>query len=407
MVRTIAVRFALACAAVAGAPAQATSYKVLHVFLPGTGGNGPRGNLALVGRTLFGITQAGGTSCGSDGCGTVFSINPSTAAEHVVHTFGGNGDGVSPSAGLVNVGGTLYGTTFSSDGGTGFGTVYSIDPTTKAEKILYAFGSGSDGRDPAADLIYAGGLLYGTTSFGGTGNCGEGCGTIFSLNPTTGAEHALFSFPGSTGGYPQTGLIDLGGRLFGTTFNGGDTSFKCPSGCGMVFRLGIKSGDEKLLHSFKYTQGGAHPEADLIKVANVLYGTTFTGGSSGNGTVFRLDPGNGAEQAVYSLRGGNDGGGPEASLTYVGDTLYGTTWTGGGATNCENGCGTIFAVNPATGNEQVVYRFQGGTDGARALGGLINLHGTLYGTTYLGGSAETCGTGFANEGCGTVFAFTP
>ena len=404
MVRTVVVNFVLACATFAAAPVQATSYKVLHVFLPGTDGTNPQGNLILLGKTLYGTTYSGGTGCGSFGCGTIFSINPSTGAEQVVYSFKGGSDGSTPFAGLLNVGGTLYGTTLDG-GASGNGTAFSFDPATATEQILYSFKNGSDGAFPEAAFVNVGGLLYGTTANGGSSNCTGGCGTIFSLNPTNRAERVLFSFPGSSGGaYPETSLIDINGKLFGTTIIGG-TSLNCRGGCGTVFQVGAKAGHEEILHSFQNAPDGTLPEASPIKVGHALYGTTSAGGPSGSGTVYLLEPKNGTEQVVYSFLGGSDGAAPEANLTYVGNTLFGTTWLGGGSANCGNGCGTIFALSPASGKEQVVHAFQGGTDGSNALSGLIKLHGTLYGITYYGGSTTTCG--FSNAGCGTVFAYTP
>jgi uncharacterized repeat protein (TIGR03803 family) len=83
-------------------------------------------------------------------------------------------------------------------------------------------------------------------------------------------------------------------------------------------------------------------------------------------------------------------------LLEVNGTLYGTTAFGG-----TNGLGTIFSFN-ASGGEQVLHSF-GGSDGADPEADLIDVNGTLYGTTYRGGYEKGCG----GKGCGTVFALTP
>jgi len=60
--------------------------------------------------------------------------------------------------------------------------------------------------------------LYGTTEFGGTYDNG----TVFSVNPNTGAETVLHSFgSGADGEYPIASLIDVKGTLYGTTEEGG------------------------------------------------------------------------------------------------------------------------------------------------------------------------------------------
>ena len=103
----------------------------------------------------------------------------------------------------------------------------------------------------------------------------------------------------------------------------------------------------------------------------------------------------GGESVVYSFKGGNDGAYPYAGLINVGGTLYGTTSAGGSA-NCDGGCGTVFKVTPR-GAKSVVYSFKGGRDGAVPVASLISVGGTLYGTAREGG----------RRGNGTVFAVAP
>jgi len=108
----------------------------------------PYADLLNVKGTLFGTTAGGGSD---EEFGTVFSLDPTTGAEKVLHSFDANGtDGYFPEAGLINVKGTLFGTT--QDGGTsGDGTVFSIS-TTSSEKVVYAFKGGTDGVGPIAGL---------------------------------------------------------------------------------------------------------------------------------------------------------------------------------------------------------------------------------------------------------------
>jgi uncharacterized repeat protein (TIGR03803 family) len=97
--------------------------------------------------------------------------------EKVLHSFGSGTDGADPEAALIDVGGTLYGTT-SEGGAYGLGTVFGIT-TAGMEKTLHSFGSGTDGSYPEAGLIDAKGTLYGTTSHGGA----NGKGSVFALTP--------------------------------------------------------------------------------------------------------------------------------------------------------------------------------------------------------------------------------
>lgn len=185
--------------------------------------------------------------------------------------------------------GSLYGTT--QWGGTyGFGTVFKLD-RAHGETVLYSFRGGTDGGQPLLGYLVHDmeGNLYGTTQFGGT----YGAGTVFKLDCAS-KETVLYSFRGGTdGAYPYAGLVRDGeGNLYGTTNQGGASSY------GTVFKVD-KTGTETLLHTFTGVVGdGAFPYDDLLLDAkgNNLYGTTFSGGSSGGyqnlgyGVVFRQTP---------------------------------------------------------------------------------------------------------------------
>lgn len=291
-----------------------TSYKVLYNFAGGSDGANPVAALIDVGGTLYGTTIAGGKySSGNKPCygwygyhihcGTVFSVTLD-GSEKVLHSFGAGIDGANPQAGLVDVGGTLYGTTFEGGGiycyyADSCGTVFSITPSGK-EKVLYAFAV-REGANPAAGLIALKGTLYGTTLFGGENGCYASypsvCGTVFSIK-TAGGEIVLHRFhTAREGGQPYAGLLDVKGKLYGTTSAYGE---RRPS-YGTVFRLAL-GGGEKVLHRFGgYPNDGAHPYTGLIDEGGTLYGTTNAGGASlnGGGTVFSVTLG-GTEKVLHS-----------------------------------------------------------------------------------------------------------
>jgi uncharacterized repeat protein (TIGR03803 family) len=256
--------------------------------------------------------------------------------------------------------------------------------------MLHSFLDGSDGASPDGPLIAdSQGNLYGTALQGGSNNDG----VVFEVTPR-GKESVLYSFQGgsSDGNKPQAGLIaDTAGNLYGTTYFGG------PSDEGTVFKL-APDGTEAMLHAFSGATEGANPQAALVAdFAGNLYGTTSDGGASNNGTVFRLAP-KGALSVLHAFSGGSDGGFPQAAL--VADkrgSLYGTAATGGA-----HGQGTVFRIS-AKGGFKVVYSFAGGKDGADPIAPLIvDGKGNFYGTTRLGG-----GTGCFDGGCGTVFRLSP
>ncbi|HYL26908.1 MAG TPA: choice-of-anchor tandem repeat GloVer-containing protein, partial [Candidatus Nitrosotalea sp.] len=160
----------------------------------------------------------------------------------------------------------------------------------------------------------------------------------------------------------------------------------------------------KLLYSFQGGTDGEHPSGRLASLNGVLYGLTSIGGSGCPqypcGTVFSMTT-SGTEAVLYSFQGGNDGANPTGGLLVVNGSLYGTTQNGGTTYGyCYGGCGTVFKVS-TSGDEQVLYRFQGGSDGYFPSGDLTALRGVLYGTTSNGG-----GSGCGGRGCGTVFRIT-
>jgi uncharacterized repeat protein (TIGR03803 family) len=187
------------------------------------------------------------------------------------------------------------------------------------------------------------------------------------------------------------------GTLYGTTGGGGayDRGVCVSTGCGTFFRI-TPEGAEKVLHSFGKRNDGAEPNG-LVDVNGTFYGTTYAGGKFKVGTVFSVTP-RGTEKVLYSFSNSPDGAYPDASLIEVKGKLYGTTFEGGAScTYYLQGCGTIFSITPR-GREKVLHSFAGGSDGATPLASLVNVNGTLYGTTSGGGTAYEWGT---------VFALTP
>ncbi|HEX3369692.1 MAG TPA: choice-of-anchor tandem repeat GloVer-containing protein [Candidatus Cybelea sp.] len=191
------------------------SEKVLHSFIGGRDGQFPLGALASVGGALYGTTEFGGTP----DYGTVFKISP-TGTEKIIHAFGGTvkKDGATPTGPLTAVNGQLYGTTEAQGVHSG-GTVFSITTAGK-EIVLHDFGGNPDGANPTdGGLTDVNGMLYGTTSVGGTGY-----GTVFAIT-TKGKERVVCSFAGDSGGeYPYGGPVPLNGKLYGTTTMGGSAS---------------------------------------------------------------------------------------------------------------------------------------------------------------------------------------
>jgi hypothetical protein len=353
--------------------------------------------------------------------------------EKVLYSFQGGSDGSTPAGGVVfDKAGNLYGAT--TDGGAtncspvGYcGTVYQLAPPAKEgepwkETIFRVFKgkASNDGELPEGGVIAdASGNIYGTTAYGGTGDCvllgiKGGCGTVYEFSPPQKKGGAwtyaiLYSFKGGNDGYLPVGdlVFDGVGNLYGSTEFGGGKGTTCDPGyyqyCGTVFKLSppkTKGGKwtEQVLHSFAGGSDGAEPNGGLVLDSEgAIYGATHFGGNeqgecnggvggTGCGTVFRLSPpktkGDAWTKKVLSRFDGQDGDLPYAGIVFDGNgNLYGTTYGGP-----INGYGLIFELERPSPKapswaETVLWAFTDGSDGGYPSSGLIfDNQGYLYGT---------------------------
>ncbi|HTA54197.1 MAG TPA: choice-of-anchor tandem repeat GloVer-containing protein [Candidatus Acidoferrales bacterium] len=315
--------------------------------------------------------------------------------ERVLWNFTGGADGGDPIGGVIaDAAGNLYGGTIGG-GAPDQGTIFELTPIGRkyAEKTLVTFNGRNGSSSSGALAMDASGALFGTTVWGGA----YGYGAAFRLTMKGGVrERVIWSFGGNLkdGANPDAGMVlDANGALYGTTSVGG------AFGGGIAFKL-TPSGRayaETIMRAFGGDSDGKYPAAPLTLVKNgVLYGTAGGGGngcSHGCGIVFKLTPsGTGySESKVYTFKGGSDGSGPSSGLTFDSSgAMYGVTDYGGGG-GCADGygCGTVYKLTPSGSGytERVLWVFGSGTDGYYPMSNVvIGRGGTLYGTTWQGGS---------------------
>jgi uncharacterized repeat protein (TIGR03803 family) len=363
-------------------PAQ--TFTTLYSF-NGTVGAGPEAApIQGTDGNFYGTTAFGGANI----YGTVYKITPSGTLT-TLYAFNLTDGGI-PYAGLVlGTDGSFYGTTLEGgpkDGGTIFKITSSGTLTT-----LYTFCAESecaDGVFPSGGLVQgADGNFYGTTENGGGSNaCNDGCGTVFKITPS-GSLTTLHSFDGTDGETLYAGLVQAtNGALYGVTFGGG-ASDVCHGGCGTVFKI-TTGGTLTTLHNFEKRDGDG-PTGLVQGTDGNLYGTTFYGGANSDascfgtcGTVFRITP-SGSLTKIYnfcSLSGCADGSGPDSGVIQGTDgNLYGTTYDGGASSD-----GTVFEITPS-GTLTTLHSFDD-TDGKQPYAGLAQgTNGTFYGTTTIDG----------------------
>jgi uncharacterized repeat protein (TIGR03803 family) len=375
---------------------MAATFQTLYSFSGGADGSGPYGRpLPDKLGNLYGVTVTAGAGSG----GTVFKYNLASGKLTTLHsftTFGATGS--TPAAGLVfGHKGYLYGTTETGGNNThcgeGCGTLFQLDPATNTLTTLHAFSGPGDGSVPGARLtVSPKGVLYGSTISGGNEPSGSaGYGTLFKYDPITKIFTTMHQFSvgsDNDGAGPQGALIaDKFGMLYGTASEAG------PHGSGVVFEIDPSNNAFALLHAFDYHVDGSGLDSDLIFRNGLLVGTARVGGptAASDGVLFSIDPTSQAFADIYDFRGGSEGLFPSAGvIAGPKGLLYGMTDQGGGF-----GAGTIFAVNPATHKFTLVHDFAI-SDGSSPVGGLARVGGVLYGVTSGGG-----------RGHGTIFMITP
>ena len=351
-------------------------------------GDNPTGPLIVdTNGILYGTTARGGF-----GDGVAFKLSPSgtgkwseTVLYDFCHGFGCT-DGSTPAAGLTYAGAEsglpydgaspLYGTT-AVGGANNQGTVFSLVPHGDqwTETVLYNFcsqggSSCTDGKDPARNVVVSPtGILFGTTTLGGTNDKGVGgAGVAYQLSPNgdgSWSQTVLYQFCSapecSDGEFPSGKLVEDGaGGLLGTTGGGGSQCGHGSHGCGTIFRLvpnGVNS-EETVLYAFckkRDCKDGADPEGGvtLDSFGNV-YGTAFSGGGNdidmsgiGGGAVFKL--GGGSLSILHrfcALPNCSDGEYPDDGLVRdPNGPLFGTTTAGGMFGQSIDG-GTVFQIVP-------------------------------------------------------------
>jgi uncharacterized repeat protein (TIGR03803 family) len=302
---------------------------------------------------FYGVTELGGSSASLGDClngyGTIFRINLAAGGTNtIMYRFSGGTDGAFPRAGLLlGTNGYLYGTT--SEGSGNYGTVFRILTNGLSYSTLHQFtNSAGDGDTPFTSLVQGSGAdstnFYGTTFLGGT----NAYGTVFRMNTDGSTFVTLYQFSNVDGSYPGAALVQsYDGNYYGTTIEGG------AYGNGTVYRISPQ-GTLTTLYSFTGSADGGYPDhgsqvsgkgTTMGSFDGYLYGTTSTGGTTGNGTVYKIS----LATYIWSITGG--------TIT-TGQGTPNITWTagsGGSATisvlvSNSPVCATIVSTNvPVTG----------------------------------------------------------
>lgn len=282
---------------------------LFNFIYDGSTGSTPDGNLIFdPAGNLYGATRSGGDlePCLGYGCGTVYELSPGqggTWTETILYASPDFYSGPRPTGGLaIDSKGNLYAADQDE--------IFELSPSVGGgwtRTVIHTFVEfSSDGYQPNGNLVWdAKGNLYGTTESGGIGiGCGQtSCGTVFELSGPVAegawTETILHNFNNNKkdGYITQAGVVfGANGVLYGTTPGGGNGAGCGPEdACGVAFALtptaqGLWT--EKILFNFDdYESGGYSPATALLfGPGGYLFGTTTSGGSTNDGTVFAIKP---------------------------------------------------------------------------------------------------------------------
>jgi uncharacterized delta-60 repeat protein/gliding motility-associated-like protein len=360
--------------------AIAQTFTKLADFNGSANGSFPQGGLISDGSFLYGMTYDGGANAE----GTIFKILPDGTNYSKLFDFNYVSTGSHPNGSLLKIGTDLYGTT-SAGGVSNLGTIFRIGVTGTGYTMLHEF-SGSNGNGPLGSLTLVGGFLYGTTNLGGANNAG----TVFRIQPNGTGFSLIHEFGGTLaggvtdGGLPYSDVISDGTYLYGTTGQGGT------SGDGTIYRMLPDGSNYSILHHFTNEE---NPRGGLTSDGTHLYGMAFGGGTPGVnvGYIYKL-MGNGTGFQSLLDFDFTTGGSPDGELFLADETLYGLARNYG-----SNNAGVLFNIQTDGTGFQKLHEFDGAATGSEPVGGLISDGVTLYGMTNLGGA----------NNLGTIFSMKP
>ena len=270
--------------------------------------------------------------------------------------------------------GILYGTT-STGGTNGLGTVFKFNTLTNQFNTIASFSSATGGNPEAGMVMDGAGNLYGTTTTGGGGFSG----TIFEVANGTSTITPLLSL---TSQWTSSLTADSAGNLYGTLFNNG----------GAVFEVAHGSNAITTLASFPSIGGNRFPRGGVVRdAAGNLYGAV-AGGVSGYGSVYELAVGSSTITTLASFLDKTvQGEDPEAKifLDANGD-LFGTAEVGGGGSPGTPGAflgdGTVFELAKGSSTITVVGTFNGTNGRGLSSSVVVDASGNVFGMTTGGGA---------------------
>ncbi|MDD5571548.1 MAG: T9SS type A sorting domain-containing protein [Bacteroidales bacterium] len=318
------------------------------------------------GTTLYGTTNVGGTN----NKGVIFKINTDGTGYTKLLDFDGTNNGGLPSGALLLSGGVLYGTT--TQGGTlNLGVVYKINTDGTGYTKLLEFDGTAKGSAPTGSLIIDGSTLYGMANQGG----GTNQGVIYKINTDGSGFTKLFDLNGSGGSFPLGALTLSGTTLYGMTQLGGAYDN------GAIFKIDVSGANQTVILNFDGSTYGSRPNGSLVlRPDGFLYGIATQGGYTDHGIVFKIQPDGTDFLKLMDFSGAlSNGSYPIGTPVIVDQTVYAATQQGGNSNS-----GVIFSVDTNAIGFTKLHDFDI-TNGSTPKSSVFLMNDCLYGMTQMGG----------------------
>ncbi len=294
-------------------------------------GSDPDGSLLFAtNNKLYGLASYGGKYNN----GVLFEYDPATQTYYKKADFEDSTTGDDPEGSLIQVGNFLYGFT-SSGGSNNEGVIFKYDLTNDTLIKVVDFDNVNKGKYPEGEMLLASnGKLYGLAA-GGTNSKG----VLFEYNPNTNSFVKKYDFDNNSGREPVGTLIENNGKLYGTCRYGGNNDQ------GTLFSFDINTDTYTKLYDFDSNVSGSNPYSYLTDAGNnTLLGISNTGGTNGDGTLYKYDIVNDTIEVLWNFDNINFGKGPRGGLLKATNgKFYGLTYSGGA-----NSLGTLYEYDMQT-----------------------------------------------------------
>lgn len=217
--------------------------------------------------------------------------------------------------------------------------------------------------------------IWGLTPSGGANSKG----TVFVVDADGNNFTTAFDFTDASGWGPEGGLVLApNNMIYGCTTFGGEGA----PAVGTLFTIDPANGAFAKLRDFNLTNGGYNWGTPIVGTDGMLYGAGYAG-SDGGGSIYRVDPSTNEYTELYALDQSTDGGAITGRLLQAADGMFYGTASQGGA---DNESGTIFRYDAVNDLFEKLHDFDGAAGGRTPYGGLCQAdNGVFYGTTHEGG----------------------